>query len=104
MKNDPVLDSLMKNPRVRNLGLKEELVSSIIESYSELALENLLNNGYITLSNGMTIEIVQLTDRVHVLRGVSYSSNRKYKLKLTMDESLYNKISDYYEKLKEEII
>lgn len=104
MSNDKaILDTLMNDPKIRNLGLKEEIVSSIIESYSNIAIEELLNNGYLSLNNGMYFEVVKLTDRVHVLRGVPYQSTRKYKLKLSMDESLYSKIEKYYDKLQEDI-
>lgn len=94
----------MNDPKIRNLGLREEIVASIIQSYSDRAIKVLLDNGYINLDNGMYIEVVKLTDRVHVLRGVPYQSTRKYKLKLSMDESLYNKIEKYYDALQEEIL
>lgn len=103
MRNEQLLNRLMETPRIRNLGLKKEIVSSIIDSYDDIVLSILLENGHIELDSGMNMEVVKLTDRVHVLRGVSYKSNRKYKLKLTMENRVYDKIEEYYEKLNEEI-
>lgn len=103
MNNDRIINTLMADSKIKNLGLKEELVSSIIRSYEDLVVDELLDKGYIYLNNGMNIEIVQLTDRIHVLRGIPYQSSRKYKLKLTMDGKLYDRIEEYYERLKEEI-
>lgn len=103
MRNEQLLNRLMETPRIRNLGLKKEIVSSILDSYDDIVLSILLENGHIELDSGMNMEVVKLTDRVHVLRGVSYKSNRKYKLKLTMENRVYDKIEEYYEKLNEEI-
>lgn len=103
MKNSAVVDKLMNSPRVRSLGLKREIILDILKTYSDISLEYLLENGSIELGNGMIIEVVQLLDRVHVLRGTTYRSNRKYKLKLTMEDTIYKKIENYYDKLQEEI-
>ena len=103
MKNEKISKALMETPTIRNLGIKEEIVDSIINSYNDILLKVLLDSGFVNLDNGMHIEIVKLTERVHVLRGVTYQSNRKYKLKLTMEEELYKKIEDYYDRLQEEI-
>lgn len=104
MKNDNLVKELMTNPKIKNLGLREEIVASIIDSYSDIMLKSLLDNGHIELNNGMNIEVVRLIDRVHVLRGISYHSNRKYKLKLTMEDELYETIERYYDKLQEDIM
>lgn len=98
-----LLDDLMNSPKIRSIGLKKETVSGILKEYDSIILSHLLDNGYIDLGNGLMIEIVRLTDRVHVLRGVPYKSSRRYKLKLNMDESIYTKIKDYYDKLEEDI-
>lgn len=103
MKDDKILEKLMSDPKIRNLGLKEEVISSIINSYNDRVLDSLLENGHIEINNGMNIEVVRLISRVHVLRGVEYHSNRKYKLKLTMEENLYEKIEKYYDDLEKEI-
>ena len=103
MKENEVINNLMKDPSIRRLGLKKDSVVSILKAYSDLALESLLENGNIELGNGLYIDIVKLTDRVHVLRGVPYNSSRKYKLKLTMDNTVYQKIEDYYDALQREI-
>lgn len=103
MKNKYLLMKLFSSPKIKSLGVKKEVVFHILKEYNDIAMRHLLENGHIELENGMIIEIVQLLDRVHVLRGTTYKNNRKYKLKLTMEESLYNKIEDYYEQLKEDI-
>lgn len=104
MKCDILINKLMNTPHLRNLGLKKEIVESIVDDYNEILLDELLEKGHIELKNGMNIEIVRLIDRVHVLRGITYKSNRKYKLKLTMEDILYKKIEEYYDKLQEDIM
>ena len=104
MKSNDVLDKLMQSPRIKSLGLKRESVIDILKTYEDIAFTTLLENGRFELGNGMNLEVVQLLDRVHVLRGIPYKSSRKYKLKLTMEDTLYKKIEDYYEELKEEIM
>lgn len=104
MREDKLLDSLMDSPRIKSLGLKKESVLDILKTYNQIVLSTLLDTGHVELSNGMIIEVVKLLDRVHVLRGISYKSSRKYKLKLTMEEYLYRKIEEYYDKLGEDIL
>lgn len=104
MKDNKVLETLMNSPRVKSMGLKQESVSDILKIYDNIVIDALLENGHIELSNGMIIEIVKLLDRVHVLRGVSYKSSRRYKLKLTMEDFLYRKIEEYYDRLGEDIL
>ena len=104
MKDNKVLDSLMTNPRIKSMGLKKETVADILKAYNSIVIDTLMENGHIELDNGMIIEIVKLLDRVHVLRGVSYKSSRKYKLKLTMEEVLYRRIEEYYDQLGEDIL
>lgn len=103
MKNNTVIDDLMNNPKVKNIGLKRETIVSLLKAYEEVAFNSLLDNGRIELGNGMSIEVIQLLERVHVLRGNTYKSSRKYKLKLTMNDEVYKRIEAYYNKLKEEI-
>ena len=43
LKNPDVLSKLMKSHRVRSLGLKEESLTSIIDSYENALLETLLD-------------------------------------------------------------
>lgn len=103
MKNSDLLSKLMQTPRIKSLGLKEESVSDILSAYANIAFETLLENGKLDVGEDITLEIVQLVERVHVLRGVRYPANRKYKLKITMEDDLYKKIESYYERLREEI-
>lgn len=103
MKDNTTITKLMQSPRIKNLGLKQEAIVDILRIYNDILLNELFENGRLEVGNGMTLEVVQLLDRVHVLRGVSYKSSRKYKLKLTMEEDLYQKIEEYYDRLKEEI-
>ena len=104
MKDNGVLSKLMESPRVKSLGLTQESVSDILQSYDDIVFNTLLQNGYIELGNGLIIEIVYILDRIHVLRGIPYKSSRKYKLKLTMEDQVYKKIEEYYDKLQEEIL
>lgn len=104
MKDDKILESLMNSPRIKSLGLKRESVVDILNTYNSIVLDTLLDTGHVELSNGMIIEVVKLLDRVHVLRGISYKSSRKYKLKLTMEDILYRKIEEYYDRLGEDIV
>lgn len=104
MKENEILDKLMQSPRVKSLGLKRESVLDILDAHEDIIFTTLLDNGRIELGNGIVIEVVQLLDRVHVLRGISYKSSRKYKLKLTMDNTVYDKIEEYYDKLQEDIL
>lgn len=99
-----VIDSLMNHPRIKSLGLRRETILDILKLYNDTAFKHLLDNGHIELGNGMIIEVVQLLDRVHVLRGTVYKSSRKYKLKLTMEDSVYKKIEEYYNQLQEDIL
>lgn len=103
MINEKVLDSLMNDPSIRRARTDKDSIIKIIDIYNEMLLESLLENGRIELGNGLIIEVVKLLDRVHVLRGTTYKSNRKYKLKLTMEDRVYEKIESYYNKLLEEI-
>ena len=103
MNNEELVDRLVNSPSIRNSGLKREFIEKILDSYRDHLVDIMLENGYINLGNGFIIEIVKLTERVHVLRGVSYKSSRKYKLKLSMEESIYKKIESYYEGLCEDI-
>lgn len=104
MSENIILDKLMTNPRIKSLGLRRETIQGILKAFNDVAIESLLENGHIELENGMNIEVVRLIDRVHVLRGIPYKSSRKYKLKLTMEENLYERIEEYYDELQEEII
>lgn len=101
---DNMIDILMKEPQIKNLGLKRESIIDILSSYNNIVMKNLLDNGNIELGNGMVLEVVQLLDRVHVLRGVPYKNSRKYKLKLTMGDNIYKMIEEYYDKLQEDIL
>lgn len=103
MKDNGIIEKLMNSPRIKSLGLKREAVEDIIKSYDNIMIDTLLENGHVELDSGLIIEIVRLLSRVHVLRGISYESNRKYKLKLTMEDSIYKKIEEYYDRLQEEI-
>lgn len=104
MKDNDLIEKLMCNPRIKNLGLKKESVVDILKAYNRIAIDTLLENGNVELGNGMSIEIVKLIDRVHVLRGTPYKSSRKYKLKLTMDNTIYKQIEEYYDRLLEDIL
>lgn len=104
MINKSLVDKLMNSNRIRNLGLKEGTVIEILESYDSIILDTLLENGVVNLGNGITIDVVHLLDRVHTLRGIPYPNTRKFKLKVTLDDNLYNRIADYYNKLKEDIL
>ena len=103
MRDEKIIERLLEDKGIKGSSIKKEVVRYIIDKYNEATINELLSKGHIELSNGMNIEIVRLIDRVHVLRGVSYKSNRKYKLKLTMEDNLYNAIESYYDKLQEEI-
>ena len=104
MTNPSVLEKMMNSPKIKSLGLREESVLSIIEAYESAALETILENGHSDLGNGAILEVVPLIDRVHVLRGVAYRANRKYKLKITLGDDLYEKIEKYYDQLREDIL
>lgn len=102
-KNDKVITELMSSPIIKSLGIRQDVVENILDTYHDIVLKQLVAAGHIELSNGMNLEVVKLTNRVHVLRGVSYQNTRKYKLKLTMDEDLYAKVEKYYETLLRDI-
>jgi len=104
MKDNQLVDKLMQSPKVRRLGLKKDSVLDILKTYNDIAFDALLEQGHLEVGNGMILEIVQLLDRVHVLRGVPYKSSRKYKIKLTMEQSVYEAIENYYDTLQEEIL
>lgn len=104
MKDNKVLDKLMSNNRIKSLGLKKESIIDILKAYESIAVDHLLENGFIDLGNGITIEVVPLIDRVHVLRGIAYKSSRKYKLKISMEDSIYERVESYYDKLREDIL
>lgn len=103
MNNKELLDRLMEDSKIKRSGLTPEVIKYIIKTYNDTSLDMLLENGHVELGNDMILEVVQLTDRVHVLRGTPYKSNRKYKLKLTMEDTVYKKIEEYYDRLKQEI-
>ena len=104
MINSKILSTLSSNPDIKRLGLSESSLVAILDSYNDILIDNLLENGRIEVGNGLIIEVVKLLDRVHVLRGTTYKSNRKYKLKLTMEDRVYDKIESYYNKLQEDIM
>ena len=101
---DQAIERVVDSSFVRNSGLKREFVETILSHYNDAIVSTLLDSGKVELSNGMTISVVHLRDRVHVLRGISYKSNRRYKLKITMDERVYQKIEDHYNQLREDIL
>ena len=89
-------DRLMSSSSVvKNKGLSEEDVRNLIHDYQEALFNTLLENGYVNFSEAITVEIVRLTPRKHVLRGVTYyNDKRRYKLKVTFWDSFGKRIAD----------
>lgn len=104
MKSNVALERFMNSPKIKNLGITKETAVEILKEYNDVALNVLLEQGYIELGNGLQIEIIKILDRVHVLRGIAYKSTRQYKLKISMDENIYKKVDDYYTSLMEDIL
>lgn len=101
MKENVLLNTLLEDSQIKNSGLKKEFIASILKKYNDIMIDHLLQYGSVEVGNGFYLEVIPLTDRVHVLRNTVYKNNRKYKLKLTMDDEVYTKISEYYDELKE---
>ena len=93
----------MEHPDIKNLGLRREAIGKILLLYNDLMMRQLIRDSHVELENGFNIEIVPLTPRVHVLRGVTYQSTRNYKLKLTIHSEVYDTINEYYSKFKKEM-
>lgn len=102
-KPNVAIERFIESPKIKNLGITRETALDILKEYNDVAIGVLLENGYIDLGNGLHLEIVKISDRVHVLRGTVYKSTRQYKLKATMGEDIYKRVDEYYNSLLEEI-
>lgn len=97
-----IVDSMMKSSAtVKNKHLSREDLEMIISDYVDSAFQVLLANGYVNISEDLSISLVRLKDRQYVLRGNSYSNHRKYKLKVISSRELYERIEDAFNLLVE---
>lgn len=77
-------------------NLTKEDLSELFSDYQESAFQVLLDNGYVNISEDLSISLVKLKDRQYVLRGNSYSNHRKYKLKIVSSRAIYERIEKAY--------
>ena len=77
------------------------IIQAIITKYNEESIAFMLENGYTNYTEQIRLDIVPITKRRYVLRGIEYESQRLYKLKATLGEELYNEIAKEYEKFRE---
>lgn len=78
-------------------------IDLIIEEYQKSLLKTLLENGHVYVTPDIKLEVIFITPRRYVLRGKDYKSVRLYKIKSTVSDDLYKKISDAYDAFREDI-
>lgn len=81
--------------------IPDNVVSSIINTYIEESTKYLMENGYTQFTPDIRADVVPITKRRYILRGVEYESQRMYKIKATLGEKLYNRISKEYSQFRE---
>ena len=60
--------------------------------------------GHLYITPEIKLEIVPITPRRYVLRGVEYKSIRLYKIKVTIvDDNFYKRIADEYDMFREDL-
>lgn len=81
--------------------IPDNVIASIINTYIEESTKYLMENGYTQFTSDIRIDIVPITKRRYILRGVEYESQRMYKIKATLGERLYDRIYKEYNKFRE---
>ena len=94
--NKEILEKFANSPVVKSIGLTKDASDRLAKAYLQCCLDTLVENGYANISENFRIDIVKLTKRVHVLRGVTYSSARDFKLKLSIGDPIHDRIKEEY--------
>lgn len=96
-----VIDKVVENPKIKNSGLKREVLETILDIYNEATFDVLVNEGYVDIGDYYKAELVKIQPRIHVLRGVEYRSRRNYKLRAYLQPRTYQIVEDFYSELEE---
>jgi len=87
-----------------NLGLDVDTkeAEKIVEAFSDTLIEGFKSTPDLYIKPIGTLSIGLLAKRNRVLRGVVYPSRTRYKLRVYMSPSLYDKIDNIYKEVAEE--
>lgn len=96
-----LIESVLKDKRLKDLNLSEDTLKRIIDVYYDNFLDTLVDCGKVDYQDKFRVSIYALTPRIHVLRGKAYDSTKRYKLKLSIDSTIHNRISEVYDEYKE---
>lgn len=84
--------------------VNKKAIDAIIKEYQESQLDTLVKFGHLYITPEIKLEIVPITPRRYVLRGVEYKSIRLYKIKVTIvDDNFYKRIADEYDMFREDL-
>ena len=96
-------DRFLASPSAKKLHITEDNVEELLTDYREALSQTLLENGYVVFCEGVTVEVVKLSRRVYVLRNkVYYNDKRRYKLKISIWNSVYDKLTASFKDLEED--
>ena len=95
------MESVLNDKRLKDLHLSSEDLQKIIDVYYDNFLNTLVDCGKVDYKDHFRVSIYALTPRIHVLRGKAYDSTKRYKLKLSIDSTIHNRISEVYDEYKE---
>lgn len=93
---DKVLTKVSDDPKVKNLGIRPEMIKRILDIYNKSVIGVLVTEGFVDVDEYCRIEVVKTQARVHVLRGKEYQSTRTYKLRAHMQDSMYKMVEESY--------
>lgn len=77
-------------------------IETALSNYQDILVDTLINNGYVYIAPEFKLEVVSTKPRRYILRGQEYTSHRLYKVKATIGDVIYKKISNVYDQFRGE--
>lgn len=99
---DEYLSKVQGVLRRQNKTISKESLSLILEASSKGLLEALRESPTVHVAPFGWFEVTPLARRIHVLRGKTYESHTRYKLKLYMAKDLLENVSEIYDQYRED--
>lgn len=99
---DEYLSKVQEVLRSQGRTLSKENLSLILEASSKGLLESLRESPTVHIAPFGWFEVTPLAKRIHVLRGKTYESHTRYKLKLYMAKDLLDSVSEIYDQYRED--